>query len=238
MDINNILDSKVIRVIALFVGLGSGLAKIIDSLAPPAVQPILTFLIIVTILYFLVLIIKASYKFLISKLSKQVVQSLHSNPNNYRVILDRPKETNLSEAEPAYKYLAKRYGIGYTNLSVQWNIKIDGSAELQRKISVESFSTIEKLDTYLLVPEKDPEGGHRDISHIKIEALNDKRDVYLAEKKEDSGKLSALIEISPPLSYGESLNFQMLEQLEKGLYKINLSEEELKKRKEPHDYVG
>ncbi len=238
MDFDSILKSKILRIIALLVGLYSGAAKIIDFLAPPAVQPILTGLIIVAALYFFALFLKIAIGFLISKLSQQVIENVHSNPSIFRVILDRPKQTDLSEAEQAYKYIAKRYGIGYEDLSVQWNIKDSGSAELQRKITVESFSTIENLDTYLLVPEKDPEGSHRGIDHVKIEALNNKRDVYLAEKKGEDGKLSALIAISPPLSYGENLSFQMLEKLEKGLYAINLTEEEIRERNEPHDYAG
>lgn len=222
MDIiNKILDSNFLKFLALIIGLYSGLAKIIDFLAIPELQPLLTVLLILTTVFFLILALRWVGKQLLFKLQQ--------------IIMENPKELKLSSAIQAYTYFATRYGIGYDALEIQWAIGEDGSAILQREIEIEAFSNIDSLDTYLLIPES---AKDRKIDFISVDSLTSGRNVALSDVKKELGRGSALISISPPLKKEEKMRYRMVERLSPGLYAINLTAGELSQRQSKHDYCG
>lgn len=141
-------------------------------------------------------------------------------------------------AELAYQYLAQRYGIGYDMLQVQWTIANDGSAEVRRVVNVEAYSPTQTLDTFLLVPERSPQGQERTIDAARVDSLTPGKQVKLVRKIGERGKLSTLVEIIPTLKNQDSIKYQMVENLDKGLYAIGLSEREIRERETLYDYVG
>lgn len=230
MSLSNILESKWIRGIAFLVGLIAGIAKVADSIIPTAVQPIVTVCLVITAIYLVAVIAQL---FIERTITEQIEKK-----NNKQVSYD--KHTFVENAEHTYQYISERYGIGYLSLDVQWNIKEDGSALLQRTIDTKAYSTVERLDTYLLVPEGDPVGNERHISHDIIESLDPDpdRNITLIDIKRELNKLSALIAISPPLNPGDTTKFRMKERLSTGLYAVNLSPSEVSQREKPYDYSG
>jgi len=139
--------------------------------------------------------------------------------------------------EDVYQRMAKRYGLGYGNLQVECRIKADGSAEVQREVTVEAFSVIDQLDTFLLVPEPDLAGREaRTIDRVRLRSLADERSVTLMHSRSKEGILSTTIGIFPPLKEGEILTYELTEKLPLGLYAVD--EQTLAKRNTPYDYFG
>lgn len=161
-----------------------------------------------------------------------------SNPAKGDKLVSSALETKV--AELAYQYLAQRYGIGYDMLQVQWTIANDGSAEVRRIVNVEAYSPTQTLDTFLLVPERSPQGQERTITidAARVDSLTPGKQVKLVRKIGERGKLSTLIEIIPTLLNQDSVKYQMVENLDKGLYAIGLSEKEIRERETLYDYVG
>lgn len=143
------------------------------------------------------------------------------------------------QSSASYSYAANRYGIGYESIKVIWRIEENGSASLKRVITINAFSRIEELDTYLLIPENAPEDEvKRQIKIAQPKSLTPGRDVLLKLTEQDNRRSSALITISPPLNHGEKMAYEMTEQLSGNLYAINLTEEQISNRETPYDYCG
>ena len=141
--------------------------------------------------------------------------------------------------EASYKYVAGRYGMGYDRLEVDCTIGPDGSALVQRKVTLEAYSETGELDAFLLIPESQPPGEEaREITPVGIKSLSPGWDVSLAEISKALGSLYTVIKVSPPLSEGQSITYQMTEMLPSNLYAIGLTEEELAARETPYDYFG
>lgn len=143
-----------------------------------------------------------------------------------------------SEAEQAYNYFATRYGVGYDLLEIECFINEDGSATVKRKVTLVSFSEIDKLDTYLLIPEKSPGGEPRDIALGNIKSLTSKTSITRGAIREEFGRLSVEITISPALSSGISAAYEMTERLPPNLFAVRATRDEIIKRETPYDYFG
>ena len=145
----------------------------------------------------------------------------------------------MIDAEETYRHLAQRYGMGYNQLEIHCTITPDGSALVQRKMTLEAYSEIGELDAFLLIPEPQSPGEEaRKITAIDISSLNPGWNVSLADTFEALGSLYTVIRISPPLSEGQSIAYQLTEMLPSGLYAIGFTKEELAARKTPYDYFG
>ncbi len=145
---------------------------------------------------------------------------------------------DVDPSETAYTFSAARYGIGYDDLAIECLMHLDGSATVTRTVSVEAFSQIEKLDTYLVIPEEPPEGQSWDIDLLEVRSLSVDMKVSLSEVLPAQGRLSALLELGPPLIKGQQVQYEMREELPPSLYAIGLTDEEKAKRKTPYDYFG
>jgi len=144
----------------------------------------------------------------------------------------------VSPGESAYKFFAKRYGIGYGEVKVSCTILGDGSASIERQVTVEAYSQLSSLETSLLIPEPSPSGKKRGFSSPpRIEPTTD-YSVSLVRVVERERKQFAEIAFSPELREDEIGGFKMTENIPPGVYAIDLSKEELEKRKTPYDYFG
>ncbi|MGD8626024.1 MAG: hypothetical protein PVJ34_15915 [Anaerolineae bacterium] len=143
-------------------------------------------------------------------------------------------------AENAYRYSAERYGIGYGFLEVECTIRRDGSATVKRKVKAEAYTEVGELDTCLLIPEPAPEDRTWDIDFVRVKTKTIGRTVSLNKDKTVSrnGVLTAYITISPPLAAGDSVTYEMTEELPAGLYAFDFTKEELAKRHSEYDYFG
>lgn len=123
-----------------------------------------------------------------------------------------------------YRYQARRYGIGYTRFDVQCVIADDGSATVIRDVAIKAFSEISELDTFINIPEEDPNQDPREIKIGKIETKNN-RDLKLRVIESRPGRMSAKIEISPPLKNGEQLEYTIYDYyLPRGLFGIDITQ--------------
>lgn len=129
-----------------------------------------------------------------------------------------------------YAYFAKRYGMGYGQLEVKCVIRSDGSAKVWRRVEVEAHSSINMLDTFLMIQGPPRPSEKRDVALLNIKSLTKGQDVSVKFLEKQGQKLSVLIEISPGLNPGERITYQMKENLPPKLYAINLTEEEWAKR--------
>lgn len=153
-------------------------------------------------------------------------------------VLSASESSVLTGAEQAYNYSATRYGVGYELLEIECFINEDGSATVKRKVTLMSFSEINKLDTYLLIPEKSPSGAPREIASGEIRSLTPKTSINKGELREEFGRLSVEIIISPSLSVGSSASYEMTERLPPRLYAVRSSREEIRSREAQYDYFG
>jgi hypothetical protein len=207
-----VLESRAIKALATVIGLMIGLLKLSDSAQFKPIQPIATIFLLLAVLYFFLII--------------------------PREFARRVRVQEISDAERSYRYTSERYGMGYSSLQVECIIKSDGSAQVRRRVKVEAHSRINKLDTFLLIPESPPLGEKWDINFTKIESLTSDRSVSLSQKPEQDGKQSAIIAIAPQLDPGQRVEYLMIEELPPKLYAVSLTEEELKERKTRNDYFG
>ena len=142
------------------------------------------------------------------------------------------------DARRTYQYTAKRYGFGYDAMHVECIIQANGSAIVQRTVTVHAYSELRELDTFLLIPEAPPPGQNREIEFVTIKSLTEGVDVNLSDLEERFGRLSAVTVIAPPLGEGDALSFQTIEQLPQKLYAIGLTPQDLGARETPEDYFG
>ena len=204
---NSILQSPIVRGLALIIGVLAGLSAIFARIFPdPSLTRLIAYICLAAVVLFLV----------ITLLEKLV----------------RP------ESEIAYKYSAKRYGIGYGELTVTCTIRGGGSALIERQVTVEAYSRLSSLETSLLIPEPSTTGKKREFtSRPRIETTTD-HNVSIAKVIEQERKQFAEITFSPELREDEIGGFKMTENIPPGVYAIDLSKEELEKRKTPYDYFG
>lgn len=144
----------------------------------------------------------------------------------------------LSNAEQAYTYFASRYGIGYASLEVECTIRSDGSATIRRVVAIEAYSEVNRLDTYLLIPERIDADQPAPISLTQVRSLTPGVNVTLIDTKKELMRLSAIIAISPPLYQGKGVTYEVIEEIPARSFAIDLTEEELAQRKTPYDYFA
>jgi hypothetical protein len=145
---------------------------------------------------------------------------------------------HLSEEEITYHTLSSRYGIGYQRLQVDCTIRPDGSAEVRRVVKVEAYSEFDRLDTFLLIPESPPDGETRDIDLLQVASRSPDYNVSARGLLRQGGRLYAEIKISPQLSEGAVVEYEMVEHLPPGLYAIDLTPEQLSRRETDFEYFG
>lgn len=214
MDLTErLLKSTHVRLAALAIGFLSGSAKLLDFIfAAPIVQAFATIGLFTVILYFVFVIL-------------------------YRII-------GRSEDEKVYQIMSKRYGMSYDLVEVDCTIKENGSAIVQRTIDVRAYSNIEEVDNFMLIGEKDPDGNERDIrlDRKNVKSLSNDHTITIAPGatgiRKEFGRLSAVVAITPPLKNGDSMKYQLIEHLDEGLFAINLTPDQINKRKSNFDYFG
>jgi hypothetical protein len=140
-------------------------------------------------------------------------------------------------ADNAYKYSASRYGMGYQLLNVKCIIGADGSAIIERVVTVEAFSEIEKLDTYILVPEDDIE---QKFGIEDVESLTADRNVQIESPRNirNRNKVSLLLVIAPRLHHGDEFIYRLAQKTSPRSFAIDLTDEEVAKRETPYDYFA
>ncbi|MCC7355096.1 MAG: hypothetical protein IT330_15230 [Anaerolineae bacterium] len=151
-----------------------------------------------------------------------------------------PPRDQTTEWENAYKFSAKRYGLGYDEMLIFVSIDKDGGATCLRHITVKAYTTLEKLDQSLLIPEKDPEGKPRviDIDDLKVEKGRTGREVSLGAIHQLDGQLIVEIVFTPTVYKDQIVDFRLTEPLPARLFAIDMTHEEIEKRETRLDYVG
>ncbi|NUM43631.1 MAG: hypothetical protein HUU38_02910 [Anaerolineales bacterium] len=208
--IDQFLDSPVFRRFAVIFGFIGGLLRVVPLYFPNLnLIPLANLLFGITGFYFSAIILRSLI---------------------YRI-------GNLNEID--YKYQAKRYGMGYDKFEVQCIIDQDGSAKVIRDVTIEAYAQLSKLDTFIRIPESDPEGKLRSIKIGHIESKDKKYQLSLKTIENKPGSTFAEIIFFPPLKSGETLQYTLYDfYLEKGLFGIDLNPDEISRRKDSTDYFG
>lgn len=133
--------------------------------------------------------------------------------------------------ENAYQHTAQRYGIGYSDLKVEVTISPDGSGEIKRIVTVQSYSHLGELDTYLLFPEMEEVE-----KSVEVNCETHRMEYEVVESKQ--GKKSLSLRLNPPLTDGEELVYELKEWFPKGTYAINMPQSEINLRENPIEYAG
>ncbi|MBK8904205.1 MAG: hypothetical protein IPM53_23700 [Anaerolineaceae bacterium] len=253
--------NKIVQVVTLFVTLTAGIVKIVGELSNTVTPVIVNVLLAIGLIYFLSLLLQWLGNRFISAFGETISLKLSSrletileplierslNPLGEEISINPLHNLGgIEESNPStslenrvYGYTASRYGVGYKFMDIDFVIHKDGSATITRTITIEAFSEIDRLDTYLLIPERSESGESRVIDSPKVESLTGDRIVDFTEKKSsDTQQLSALLTISPALKSGEIMQYRMIESLPVGLYAINCSPEEYNARTKKSDYAG
>lgn len=150
----------------------------------------------------------------------------------------RSSEDREAQDEQIYQYLAERYGLGYLLHSTKCTIAYDGSAQVIRNVTVEAYSEVSSIDSFIRIPEEGPDGVPTKIAPGNLKSFDyHKLDWKPVERI--AGKFRAKITIEPPLQPGETLKYQILEsKLPTGLYAIDKTQAEIEARENPIDYWG
>jgi hypothetical protein len=241
--IKNFLDStpgKIgITIFSLALSIIGFILRIVSALLPDYLvvfAQVALYLISAYLLIVVVILIYILVKMGISKYRNSLAKELAKQINSELYESQRSSETILDD-EVNYEYQANRYGVGYQDFDVHCIIDEDGSATVVRDVQVEAFSTVGELDTFIRIKEEDPFGQSRNIKKGKITTRSD-RNLKLIVIEEKPGMLLADIKIAPSLKKGEKLQYAIEEHLPKGLFAINLDEDELSKRETKYDYFG
>ncbi len=142
-------------------------------------------------------------------------------------------------AELSYQYSAQRYGVGYNLIDVECNIEKNGSAIVKRTVGVRSHSQLSDLDTFLLISQdSSPPNESWNVGFSSIRSLTDERIITLGEVEEEFGRSSVTFNIAPPLSDGESVTYEMIENLPVNFYAIGYTQEALDNRQTKDDHFG
>jgi len=203
------LDSGPVKTAIALLGAAAALAKLLDLAAPAVIKPAATVLLVLVGVYAAWLVIRALFS------------------------VER-----RTSAEAVYRYMARRYGVGYRRADIAVEIKDDGSGTYTRVIDLQAFSEIADLDTFLVIGEPSPPGESRIMDLIDVVSLSSGRDVSKKSKVSKDGTLSVLAAFAPQLDPGDSVAYRMSEALPAGLFAVNLTGEQLAQRATPYDYFG
>jgi hypothetical protein len=136
-------------------------------------------------------------------------------------------------SERAHVLNSTLYGMAYEELSAHCTVHQDGSAVFRREIDLVAYSIIGEVDHYMLLPEAPKES--KDLLELaNAKSLVPDRKLTPEIIQLSSGRLSLLVYISPPMSPGDHIRYQVIEKSPPGLYAITGLEE----RKVPYDYFG
>ena len=148
-------------------------------------------------------------------------------------------QSPISELERAYAVMSQHYGLGYDDLEVSARIGLDGSAIIERLVTLTAYIRQEKLEQSLIIPERDPQGGLRERKDLEIQTWSGRsRASFVATRRSAEGQFVAEIVFTPPLSRHETATFKLTETLPAGIYAVDLAPEQLDRRESPEEYFG
>jgi hypothetical protein len=140
-----------------------------------------------------------------------------------------PATDEREEWEQAYAYYAERYGWGYDELRVSCRIESDGSATVEREVTITAHRLLGQLEQSLHVAPATPEEPVLDSNRIDFLSLTSGTEV-------NCGKIIRLpnekgwvvqIKFDPPIPPGHKVTFRVREKPGRA-YEINYTPEELK----------
>lgn len=233
-----------LRKVVFWMGLLAAFIQVTETAYPSLPQFIQTVALIglwaaaIYISLYLIVAVTGHYllnlsSFLAKEINEQLIFLLNLNNNTSTLKSQNP--TRITEQGDVYIITADRYGIGYETLEVSCTIKEDGSAIIRRKVKVRAYDRVSEIDNFLLTPEKLPTNG--EITNLNVKSLTNGYTVT-SHIKVEQNRTSAILSFTPPLSEGECLEYEMIEELSKNFYAINFSNEEIEARENPFDYFG
>ncbi|MEW5986188.1 MAG: ParA family protein [Chloroflexota bacterium] len=182
--------------------------------------------------------ISYAYQSLAALLARKLESAGALLKNRSSYIRSAQRQWLPSESERDYLRSAERYGIGFDLQRIECTIHDNGSATVRRMVNVQAHTEIGELDVFLLVPEPTSTGQEYPIEHKGVTSLTPGRAVSLNIRKEEFGRSSAALTISPSLEESDSLTYEMTEHIPADIYAVGLTEAELAGRPVIHDYLG
>ncbi len=180
----------------------------------------------------LIAIIMSLMYFVMQSVIRRTLESISTEVEKEKAITARAMPVGMT-SERAYVFNSTLYGMAYEELSAHCTVHEDGSAVFRREIDLVAYSIISEIDHYMLLPEA-PKESKDFLELANVKPLDHDRKLTPKIIHLSSGRMSLLVYISPPMSPGDHIRYQVIEKSPPGLYAITGLEE----RKVEYDYFG
>jgi hypothetical protein len=140
--------------------------------------------------------------------------------------------------EMVYQYMARRYGLGQGSVQVTCTIIKGSPAIVKRIVTVDVYAETGELNTFFFIPESQIADAQRNIDLINIRSLTPGCYVAIKDIMPQAGELTINLVVSPPLTEGQQLVYEMTETLPTRLFVIGSPDDEIEGRKTEADYLA
>lgn len=150
------------------------------------------------------------------------------------------EQASLTVDREHYEYAAGKAGMGFEEISLDAFVLPTGAVELRRRYTLDAHSIIPRIDTYVQVPERDPDGQARAISSDDTDgdvSLDDGQAAILRRHAKIPGRETYYVEFQPQLEAGKRVHYELASSFPPGTFAIGLTQAEIARRQEFWDYV-
>ncbi len=140
-----------------------------------------------------------------------------------------------------YESLAQKYGYANEIVDIECLLYLDGSARVERRVTVRAFAKYDEIDTYLIVPEMIDEQGEKVPRILDADSLNPNRTVSKERVEEKLGRATAVLSFYPALVAGVTTTYRLVERTPSDTFILEATAKELEEReksKDPDEYFG
>lgn len=168
------------------------------------------------------------------------------NSNTISLLSSQASLQDIS-SEALYLALAKKYGYANDLVEIECLLYEDGSARVERKITVSAFAKYDEIDTYLMVPEfLEKDGYNTPIMESEPRIIpdgrtNNVRNITWRPEPKLKGRSTAVLKFFPPLTDGISCTYSFVERTGSNTFILEGSAQELNERarsNDPDEYFG
>lgn len=153
---------------------------------------------------------------------------------------DNPLSQALDD-EKLYQSLATKYGYANELVEVECLLNPDGSARVERRVTVRAFAKYDEIDTYLMVPEMLNAEGEKTPRILEASLVDNNRTITWKSLDEIKGRTTAILKFFPPLTEGVTSTYSLVERTPPQTFMLEGTDAELDakaKSSDPDEYFG
>ena len=143
------------------------------------------------------------------------------------------RQLQIKGLEEAYLAVSQVYGFAYEYQKLSCSVHNDGSATVARSCKLVAYSEVSKFIVYLHLPERPGRapGAEPVFTDVKPEGTT----LRISKKVTEATEHSFVVEVSPPLEAGQSVEFRVTEHVEERLF-VAPENPNPEHRSKPYDY--